>query len=93
MTWVHFMTWILVIYGAYYAAIISWDMLIGKRPAQENQTPVLSFAEHVEAMRPELADEPETSDQPVKGTGGVNLKRLYELCRDETVEYRKAVSY
>jgi hypothetical protein len=93
MTWFHFAIWLLVIYGAYYGAVIIWDLLKGRQPAKVASSNVLTFTDQVALIKPEYADEPISGEPATKGHGGVDLKQLFALCRDETIEYRRAVSY
>lgn len=93
MTWLQFATWLILAYGLYYTSVISWDLLRSRQTPQSSEAPVLTFAEEVAVIRPGTISPEEVQAPPVSGSGGVDLKRLFALCRDEAVDYRKAVSY
>jgi len=93
MTWLKFAGWLFMLYAAYYGAIITNDILRTRRQPKEKASGALSFAETVEPIKPVLEPAPQTIASAVVSSGGVNLKQLFNLCRDEAVEYRRAVSY
>ncbi|NOW95973.1 hypothetical protein [Mucilaginibacter sp. SG564] len=53
----------------------------------------MSFGEEVNAvaLTPELTSADIAS--PIYASGGVSLKNMFNLCRDEAVEYINQVSY
>jgi len=93
MTWIKFAVWLAAVYAAYYIAIILWDLIRSGGPALKPDEHVLSFAEHTEVIKPSFEPVPEVHGSAMVSSGGVNLKQLFNLCRDEVVDYRKAVSY
>jgi hypothetical protein len=94
MTWIKFTLYLLGIYTTYYAALILWDYLrIGRgEPASDKHE--LTFVEDIEPVKTHV-EEPASSgkESPVAFSGGVSLKQLFNLAREESVEYIKSVSY
>lgn len=93
MTWIKFIIWLCGLYIAYYLLIILWDMLNRRPSAARSDTNELTFAEHIEPVTamPEF-NEPEMGD-PIISSGGVNLKQLFNLAREEAIEYIRPVSF
>jgi arginine exporter protein ArgO len=93
MTWIKFALWMGAIYLIYYALMILWDYLrSGRQPAAENAHE-LSFEEHVEPVREIPDGSAEIYDASVLSSGGVSLKQLFNLAREEVIEYTRPVSY
>jgi hypothetical protein len=95
MTWIKFTFWLLGIYTAYYAALITWDFLRsrGGAPA-DNARQELTFVENIEPIRlPAEDSNVPGKESPVSFSGGVTLKQLFNLAREESVEYVKSVSF
>lgn len=94
MTWIKFTLWLLAIYSIYYAALLTWDFLRGKRGITTNGQDELTFVEHIEPVQShaDLVDHHDQASSVVH-SGGVRLKELFNLCREESVEYIKAVSF
>ncbi|SEN01796.1 hypothetical protein SAMN05192574_102193 [Mucilaginibacter gossypiicola] len=92
MNWFKFILWLGGIYAAYYLILIAWDHLRNQQDI-EGDTNELSFHEQVNAVQ--LAPELSSADiaSPIYASGGVSLKSMFNLCRDEAVEYIKQVSY
>lgn len=93
MTWIRFALLLLGIYTIYYAVLISWDQL---RPGRGNQTSdkhELTFVEDIEPVRTADNDPPPGTEPSVVFSGGVSLKQMFNLAREESVEYIKAVSF
>lgn len=93
MTWFKFLLWIGGLYTAYYLVLIAWDHLRSGRKLKGEESNELTFSEDVSAVSlvPELSMSDVSS--PIYASGGVSLKGLFSLCRDEAVEYIKQVSY
>jgi hypothetical protein len=93
MTWFKFLLWIGGLYTAYYLVLIAWDNLRSGRKLKGEESNELTFSEDVSAVSlvPELSMADVSS--PIYASGGVSLKGLFNLCRDEAVEYIKQVSY
>jgi len=93
MTWMKFALSLSGIYLIYYAAVILWDMLrSGKKPG-ENRSHELSFVEHNEPVKESPEPLPQIYDSSVLSSGGVSLKQLFNLAREEVIEYTRPVSY
>lgn len=92
MTYLKFALWLLGIYSTYYAALISWDLLCSGRTAAPSSSHELTFTEHFEPVQ--SAPEPqEYGSSSVMSSGGVSLKQLFNLAREESIEYTRPVSF
>jgi hypothetical protein len=93
MNWFKFILWLGGLYTVYYLILIAWDNLRNRRLNDDNEINELSFSEQVDAvtLTPELTSDDIAS--PIYASGGVSLKNMFNLCRDEAVEYIKQVSY
>lgn len=93
MNWFKFILWLGGLYTAYYLILIAWDNLRNRRLIDDNEINELSFSEQVDAvmLTPELTSADIASS--IYASGGVSLKNMFNLCRDEAVEYIKQVSY
>jgi hypothetical protein len=93
MNWIKFLLWLSIIYLAYYAALLLWDYLrSGKLPSDERPN-VLSFDDDAEPVKEIEASRPEVYDASVLSSGGVSLKQLFSLAREEAIEYTRPVSF
>ena len=93
MTWIKFALWLSAFYAFYYGALFLWDYLRAGKTLKVDGPHALTFVEHSD---PVLAvSEPATEYYPtaVVSSGGVSLKQLFNMARDEAVVYTKAVSY
>jgi len=93
MNWIKFILWLGGLYTVYYLTLITWDHLRNRRVNNDNDTNELSFAEQVNdvSLTPELTSDDIASS--LYASGGVSLKNMFNLCRDEAVEYIKQVSF
>jgi hypothetical protein len=94
MTWIKFAIWLLGIYTIYYATLIFWDYLRTKRGDTESDKHELTFVEDILPVKSPI-DEVSASgkESAVAFSGGVSLKQLFNLAREESVEYIKSVSF
>jgi len=93
MTWIKFALWMSGIYLMYYGGLICWDFLRSGKKTGVLQSHELSFEEHVEPLK-ELPDKaPEIYDASVLSSGGVSLKQLFNLAREEAIEFTRPVSF
>ncbi|MCC8407716.1 hypothetical protein LJ707_02165 [Mucilaginibacter sp. UR6-1] len=93
MNWMKFILWLSVIYLAYYGAVLLWDFLrSGKLPPDE-KSEIISFDEDAEPAQEISAPQPEIYDASVLSSGGVSLKQLFSLAREEAIEYIRPVSF
>ena len=94
MTWIKFAIWLLGIYAIYYAALIIWDYLRTSRGEPGSDKHELTFVEDIETVKPPIDEITGYSkESPVAFSGGVSLKQLFNLAREESVEYIKSVSF
>jgi hypothetical protein len=94
MTWIKFALLMLGSYTGYYAAIIFWDYFRSRSGKAANDQQELTFIEDIEPVK-SLPEEPNVSGKETSTSfsGGVSLKQLFNLAREESVEYIKSVSY
>jgi hypothetical protein len=101
MNWLHFLSWVAGLYLLYYIALFLFD---GSR-SRTTKTPAngeLTFSEDLPPKK--IAHLPDrTENEPPKqvtkpepaiiGSGGVSLKSLFGLCREEAIIYTRPVSF
>ena len=87
-------------YLCYYLALIVTDALFSKIiTAEKNEMPVLTFSEYQPPEKISLSDFKDAaggsadSDPASAGLGGVSLQNLFELARQDAIEYTKSVSF
>lgn len=94
MTWLKFLGWISGLYAVYYSIIAGWDILqqrsTGRNAEEENE---LSFAETIAPVAVTAEPAQPRGENVLFSSGGVNLKQMFNLARDEAIEYVKAVSF
>ena len=94
MTWLKFALWLLGVYTIYYVALIFWDNLRTIRGETGSDKHELTFVEDIHPVK-SLVEEliGPGKESPVAFSGGVSLKQLFNLAREESVEYIKSVSF
>lgn len=94
MTWIKFALWVLGGYAVYYTALIVWDYLRTNRGEAANSKHELTFVEDINPIK-SLVEEITGSgkESSIAFSGGVSLKQLFNLAREESVEYIKSVSF
>lgn len=100
MNWSNFFTWVSGLYLTYYLALILFDYSRNKRP-QAALSGELTFTEDIPPKKiehlPDKADEPpkqaSKTGSHIIGSGGVSLKNLFGLCREEAIIYTRPVSF
>jgi hypothetical protein len=93
MTWIKFALTLSGIYAIYYAAVILWDFLRGKKQPADERSHVITFEEHTEPRKETSEVHPEIYDSSVLSSGGVSLKQLFSLARAEAIEFTRPVSF
>lgn len=93
MNWTKFVLWLSFIYIAYYGAIILWDFLRSRKLPADEKSFEISFEEDAEPVREVAAPKPEVYDASVLSSGGVSLKQLFTLAREEAIEFTRPVSF
>lgn len=94
MTWIKFTFSLLCIDTIYYAVLILWDYLRTGRGETGNEKHELIFVEDIEPVQVRAEEvNGNGKGSPVAFSGGVSLKELFNLAREESVEYIKAVSF
>ncbi len=102
MNWLHFSLWVAGLYALYYLVVILSDVAGAKKvPAAGTISNELTFSEKVQPVN--LLHQ--TASENVEGTakkkqereviasGGVSLKDLFNLARQEAIIYTNPVSY
>jgi len=93
MTWIKFAIWLSGSYLIYYTALIFWDSIRSRRSPAGSDTHELTFVEHIEPVRSEPEAVSEFHGSAVMSSGGVSLKQMFNLAREEAVEFTRAVSF
>lgn len=96
MTWINFLTWLAIFYGAYYGLLILWDQMLVRRKPGETASHELSFVEDTGPVTlvselTELAGSGGSSS--VLSSGGQRLKDIFRLAQEEAIEYIRPVSF
>jgi hypothetical protein len=100
MNWFHFLSWVTGLYLIYYLALILFDFSRSKSP-ETADTGELTFTEDIQPKKighvPDKAEAPPKPTpkpgSPIIGSGGVSLKTLFGLCREEAIIYTRPVSF
>ena len=93
MTWIKFAIWLCGIYAAYYTIIIIWDFLRSGRTPEAKDARELTFVEDVEPIKLKSDDVNEYKGSSLMSSGGVSLKQMFSLAREEAIEFTRAVSF
>ncbi|TSJ40953.1 hypothetical protein FO440_14550 [Mucilaginibacter corticis] len=101
MNWLHFAGWVAGLYLLYYLGLISFDASRSKRMKSAAGSGELTLTEDIEPKKIDyLPDKPDTTTEkaqplksPIIGSGGVSLKNLFNLCREEAIIYTRPVSF
>jgi hypothetical protein len=93
MTWIKFTLWLSGSYTAYYAALILWDFIRNGRKPAGSDTHELTFVEHIEPARAEIDTVPEFYPSAVISSGGQSLKQIFNLAKEEVIEFTRGVSF
>jgi len=92
MTWIKFATWLCGLYVIYYLGIILWDLMKNRLPPSKSGSHELTFSEDIAPVTTFTEYQPESGD-PVISSGGVSLRQLFNLAREEAIEYIRPVSF
>jgi hypothetical protein len=94
MTWIKFAIWLLGIYTCYYAALILWDQFRNKGGETQQDKHELTFVEDIVPVKSHVEESaPNGKESSVESSGGVSLKQMFNLAREEVIEYTRAVSF
>jgi len=98
MTWINFLSYLGMAYVLYYLSVYALDRMTAPRSAVSNELPVLTFSESVEPKQVSLADvvaeAPGSGHVPPSiGMGGVSLKELFDLARQDAIQFTRSVSF
>jgi hypothetical protein len=100
MNWFHFLSWVAGLYLLYYLSLILFDVS-QYRTVKVPESGELTFSEDIPPKKIwQLPDKTGNPPEPVQKTdsaiiasGGVSLKNLFGLCREEAVIYTRPVSF
>ncbi|WP_316762026.1 hypothetical protein [Pedobacter aquatilis] len=108
MTWINFLTLIFIVYLVYYCLNLFFDLFLSPRSAaREISGDELFFTETFtpELITAQRMAEPvieETKEEkplvyfpsgPVNASGGISLKHLFSLAKDNLIEHTRAIPY
>lgn len=88
-----FVLWLSIIYSAYYGALILWDLLRSRKLPADERSHMISFEDDKETVTDIAPPKPEVYDASVLSSGGVSLKQLFNLAREEAIEFTRPVSF
>jgi hypothetical protein len=102
MNWLHFLLWLAGIYSLYYLTVFLIDTANSRAsPTVKGHSNELTFSEDVQPMA--LVHEPARdavkvpakvkAEPEVISSGGVILRDLFTLARQESIIYTRTVSY
>jgi hypothetical protein len=96
MNWLNFLCWTGGMYFLYYLAMVLLDN--SRKKEVKSFSNELSFSETIFPQKIEhLPDKPielpPKASSPIIASGGVSLKSLFGLAREEAIIYTKAVSF
>jgi hypothetical protein len=102
MNWLHFFLWVAGLYALYYLLVILYDVAGTKNaPAAGTISNELTFSEKVHPVQLQHQPVSENAEgttakkheREVIVSGGVSLKDLFNLARQEAIIYTNPVSY
>ena len=102
MNWLHFFLWIAGLYALYYLVVILMDLAgAAGKPVAGPATNTLTFSEHVAPVQLQHQAAGENTqgtatkkqEREIIASGGVSLKDLFSLARQEAILYTNSVSY
>ena len=97
MNWLHFILSTAGIYLLYYLVMILYDLKTSGSATPNSARNEWTFSEsilpqQVEYLPDQPAEAPKTKG-PIIASGGVTLKNLFGLCREEAIIYTRPVSF
>jgi hypothetical protein len=108
MSWINFLTGIFIVYLVYYCLNLFFDLFLSPRAAigeisedelffTQTHTPELITAER---KAEPVNEEPEKEKPvvyfpsgPINASGGISLKHLFSLAKDNLIEHTRAIPY
>jgi len=108
MSWINFLTVIFIVYLVYYCLNLFFDLFLSAPAASgEISEDELFFTETSipELITAQSKSEPVTKEPekekpviyfpsgPVNASGGINLKHLFSLAKDNLIEHTRAIPY
>lgn len=93
MNWLKFVLWLSILYVAYYGAMIIWDFFRSRQLPVDEKSNEITFEEDPEPVRNIDAPKADVYDASILSSGGVSLKELFMLAREEAIEFTRPVSF
>ncbi len=101
MSWISFLSYLGTAYLLYYLVVFMLDARASPHALLQDKAPVLTFPEDVVPEKLSMEDfmvagaagSQGAAGSAVKGTGGVSLKELFNLARNDAIAYTRAVSF
>lgn len=102
MNWLHFSLWVAGLYALYYLVVVLADVAGAKNvPVAGAMSNELTFTENVQPVQLQHLPAPEDiagtttkkQEREIIASGGVSLKELFNLARQEAIIYTNPVSY
>ncbi len=93
MNWIKFIIWLCGLYAVYYLAIVLWDVWKSGSPVLKTGANELTFSEDIVPVSAFAESEENPYESPVVSSGGVSLKQLFNLAREEAIEFIRPVSF
>lgn len=109
MNWLHFLLWIAGLYALYYLVVVLIDLAGSSgKPIAGTAPQALTFSEQVAPVQLQHQSATESADnktglnedrsqahpkKEVIASGGVSLRDLFSLARQEAIIYTNSVSY
>lgn len=108
MSWINFLTVIFIVYLFYYCLNLFFDLFLSPRfPVGEISEDELFFTEThtpelitAQGKAEPIIEEAETEKPivyipsgPINATGGISLKHLFSLAKDNLIEHTRAIPY
>jgi len=108
MSWTTFLTVVFIVYLVYYGLNLLYDLFKAKRlPETDDYSEELFFTDDSEPELIELKSETSVAEAnsnpqspkayfssgPVASTGGVGLKQLFFMAKDNLIEFTRTIPY
>ena len=94
MNWISFLTYLGMGYAGYYIFMILLDSRASSGSGTPDTLPALTFSETVEPEKISLEDFKSKVPEPGSvGLGSVSLKKVFDLARQDAIEFTKSVSF
>ncbi len=90
MSWITFSLWLCGTYSIYYIVLILFDFLHRKQSPADSNEYELTFTEQITPVQASVTERPESA---IVESGGINRKQIFNLVREESIQYTRSVSF